>query len=503
MAIDYGSFSWPSSAAGSNASVGVNGSPAPTSSTEIGGVNPEGNLTPVAVNDDGSLIFDTGLDKDYGVVGAQTLRTAAEIGNATGAAAFAAGATNPQTLRTESNQGAAGSTPWPVVATTGSAIIGKVGIDQTTPGTTNGVQVNAALPAGTNVIGHVITDTGSTTAVSNFPATQPVSGAVTANQGTANATPWNDNVAEWGGAATSLGQKTMGASVPVTIASDQSTIPVTDGSLDTYVTGAGPATAVINTNLLLPATGTTATDLQGTRSIAFQVVTGASTTAVAVNFESSNDNVNFVAVGMYDKTTPTAAPVATFTTAASTTRYFEGPTEFRYFRVRLVAAITAGTVQAFSIMRKTQYYATNQSLAAGTQSIGNIATVTTVSTVTAVTAITNALPAGTNVIGFTKQGGRAQAFPPVFTNYTTPVTTAAYTQLVASTTTALTYLDIFDSSGQAMIIATGASGSEVILAYVPPGGDQIAVTIPISTRIAIKALTANAVSGYNLLNGYN
>jgi hypothetical protein len=37
----------------------------------------------------------------------------------------------------------------------GSAIIGKVGIDQTTPGTTNGVQVNAALPAGTNNIGDV------------------------------------------------------------------------------------------------------------------------------------------------------------------------------------------------------------------------------------------------------------------------------------------------------------------------------------------------------------
>ena len=37
----------------------------------------------------------------------------------------------------------------------GTALIGKVGIDQTTPGTTNGVQVNAALPAGTNAIGSV------------------------------------------------------------------------------------------------------------------------------------------------------------------------------------------------------------------------------------------------------------------------------------------------------------------------------------------------------------
>lgn len=60
----------------------------------------------------------------------------------------------------------------PVAATlqAGAAIIGKVAIDQTTPGTTNGVQVNAALPAGTNVIGHVITDTGSTTAVTGTVA---------------------------------------------------------------------------------------------------------------------------------------------------------------------------------------------------------------------------------------------------------------------------------------------------------------------------------------------
>lgn len=51
-------------------------------------------------------------------------------------------------------------TPLPISGTitvnalpTGANLIGKVGIDQTTPGTTNGVQVNAALPAGTNIIG--------------------------------------------------------------------------------------------------------------------------------------------------------------------------------------------------------------------------------------------------------------------------------------------------------------------------------------------------------------
>jgi hypothetical protein len=37
---------------------------------------------------------------------------------------------------------------------------GTVDIDQTTPGTTNGVQVNAALPAGTNAIGKLSPNTG-------------------------------------------------------------------------------------------------------------------------------------------------------------------------------------------------------------------------------------------------------------------------------------------------------------------------------------------------------
>src|ERR1035437_8107480 len=47
-------------------------------------------------------------DHNYGVVGSNTLRTAAQIGNATGAADFNAGATGAQTLRVVANQGAPG-----------------------------------------------------------------------------------------------------------------------------------------------------------------------------------------------------------------------------------------------------------------------------------------------------------------------------------------------------------------------------------------------------------
>src|SRR5438876_1519213 len=65
---------------------------------------------------------------------------------------------------------------------------------------------------------------GSNVTVTNFPATQPVSGSVTANQGTS---PWVTNISQWGGVSTSLGQKAMASSVPVVIASDQASFPVT------------------------------------------------------------------------------------------------------------------------------------------------------------------------------------------------------------------------------------------------------------------------------------
>ena len=90
---------------------------------------------------------------------------------------------------------------------------------------------------------------------------------------------------------------------------------------------------------------------------------------------------------------------------------------------------------------------------------------------------------------------------PIYNVYSsTNITTSAYTQLVASTTLATTQLRIFDSSGQAMILATGASGSEVIQAYIPPGGDNFPLTIPAGTRVAYKALTGTANSGYLIIN---
>jgi hypothetical protein len=56
----------------------------------------------------------------------------------------------------------------------GSALVGKVGIDQTTPGTTD--HVSAILLAGSAVVGHVIADSGSTTAVTGNVTVQQATG---------------------------------------------------------------------------------------------------------------------------------------------------------------------------------------------------------------------------------------------------------------------------------------------------------------------------------------
>lgn len=68
-----------------------------------------------------------------------------------------------------------------------------------------------------------------------------VDGTITANQGGA---PWSENLTQVGGSAVSLGQKVSASSIPVVIASDQTSIPVTKVDL----TPSAPTTASIGTS---------------------------------------------------------------------------------------------------------------------------------------------------------------------------------------------------------------------------------------------------------------
>lgn len=101
--------------------------------------------------------------------------------------------------------------------TTGSAIIGRVGIDQTTPGTTNGVQVNAALPAGTNVIGHVVVDSAPTTAV-----TQSGTWSTRTQDGSGNAITSTSNALDVNIAGGTVSLTASTVSIAGTVAATQS-----------------------------------------------------------------------------------------------------------------------------------------------------------------------------------------------------------------------------------------------------------------------------------------
>src|ERR1700679_1655629 len=134
-------FSWPSTTGGSssNASIGPNGSTAPSSSTEVAGVNPRGNLQPLQTDASGNLYVSLA---GAGVEPIPVSQSGVwNINNITGTVSLPTGAS------TAANQG--------TMITDLASILGNQ---------TNGTQV---------------------VAVNNFPSTQPISGTVTVVQPTA------------------------------------------------------------------------------------------------------------------------------------------------------------------------------------------------------------------------------------------------------------------------------------------------------------------------------
>lgn len=85
------------------------------------------------------------------------------------------------------------------------------------------------------------------------------------------------------------------------------------------------------------------------------------------------------------------------------------------------------------------------------------------------------------------------------------VTTAAYVELVASTGAAASRLLVFDGSGQVMKIAFGAAASEVDQFYISPGGWDAAVeiSVPINTRVSVRAISATASAGYLVIAAFS
>lgn len=88
-------------------------------------------------------------------------------------------------------------------------------------------------------------------------------------------------------------------------------------------------------------------------------------------------------------------------------------------------------------------------------------------------------------------------------DYIVPVTTADYTEIVALTADDASAVEIFDSSGQTMVLAFGGAGAEVDKIYIFPGGNgRIPLTVPAGTRLSVKAVSATATAGELTVNLY-
>jgi hypothetical protein len=90
-----------------------------------------------------------------------------------------------------------------------------------------------------------------------------------------------------------------------------------------------------------------------------------------------------------------------------------------------------------------------------------------------------------------------------FSYSSTNVTTSAYVTLVSSTPISSNQFIVCDNSGHILKIASGIIGSEVDLFTVALNACidiQLGASIPVGTRLSIRAIDASATSGYDTLS---
>jgi len=201
---------------------------------------------------------------------------------------------------TSSNYGAAFPTAGTAIGLTdGTNMRALTGINYTGTSYSAATSVVQALPAGTNVIGHVITDTGSTTAVTG---TVTVSGTVTANAGTGTF-----SVAGTGSAGTA------NAGV-VTIQGIASMTPVqvsqaTAANLNATVVGAGTAGS--------PSGGVVSIQGVASGTVVPVTATNLSTNLAQVNGATVNVGTGAASTGTQRVTTSTDSTIGTVTSVTA------------------------------------------------------------------------------------------------------------------------------------------------------------------------------------------
>lgn len=279
MSTFFANYPTSGASGGVNPSVGVNGTPAPGSSTEVGFVDGSGNLQAVSPTTPLPVTIES-------EVGTLNVNVSEYGGAATTLGQKVSASSIPVVIASDQSTIAisAATLPLPTGASTsalqtaGNATLVTINTTLGSPfqagGSIGNTSFIATQATGTNL--HTVVDNfpatqpiSGTVAVSNFPATQPVSGTVTANQGTS---PWVSNITQFGSSNVVTGTGASGAGIPrVTVSNDS--------------------------NILASQSGTwNITNISGTISLPTGASTSANQTTLGSQTTKINDGTNTAAV---------------------------------------------------------------------------------------------------------------------------------------------------------------------------------------------------------------
>jgi hypothetical protein len=330
-------------------------------------------------------------------------------------------------------------------------------------------------------------------------ATNPVFVELSTGAGT-----YNTNTAAQLPAA--LGQTTMASSLSVAIASNQSSIPVSNLPTTTDTNYGAPGASTLRTASML---GMGSTAVSATNPVFVELSTGAGTynTNTAAQLPAAlgqNTMANSLTVAIASN--QSSIPVSNLPTTADTNYGIPGTSSLR------TASMLGMGSTAVSVTNPVFVEPGN-----GTNSYSSAAITAAQFTQSTATAI----PLGANLslgwdgtthreisvsttglLGTSLNGLASQNFLALDTS-STNITSAAYVQLFASTTAAVSWVSIFNGSGSVLELATGAAGSEVVQLAVPPGGIEARLAIAASVRVAVRrypSVSTDMTSGFFTIN---
>lgn len=272
---------------------------------------------------------------------------------------------------------------------------------------------------------------------------------------------------------TALGQTAMSGSLSVTVANDQSAVPISAASLPLPSGAATEATlSTLNgkvTNNYGVATGAVRTASQIGNAAGVADFGAGNVTAQTLRVQPSNDAVMAILSSNY-------------------TVYGEG---------------FGGGPGPGTVMLSTASHIGNSTGAAdfnsGAAGAQTLRTVLATRHEAAATPVAVRLSDGASFDDLAADVKRGRGYVTSVRNdySSTNVTTGAWVQLIASTPADLNGITLFDSCGNTLELGTGAAASETRVLIIPPGGIDgfIPLRIPSGTRVSVRAVSANCTTG--------